>query len=77
MGDEVYEVLGFSEFIEVFSINHVAKLVLDLDNQLDNVEGVETVVLEGCLEGDLGLLCGAEIVLYDAEDILSDLIVVL
>jgi hypothetical protein len=35
------------------------------------------VVLEGCIEGDLGLLGGAEIASDDAEHILLNLVVVL
>ena len=77
LGDEVNEMLGLGELVEILGINNVTKLVLNLNDQLNHIKGIETVVLKLRVEGYLCLLCGAEIVLYDAEDILSDLIVVL
>ncbi|TNV75891.1 hypothetical protein FGO68_gene15911 [Halteria grandinella] len=75
--DEVHEVLGLGELVQVLSVDHVAELVLNLDHQLDHIEGVEAVLSEGGLEGNLGLLGGAEVVLHNADHILLDLIVVL
>ena len=46
LGDEVNEVLGFLELVEVLSINNVAELVLNLDDQLNHIKGVKTVLLE-------------------------------
>lgn len=77
LSDEVNEVLGLSEFIQVLSIDHVAEFILNLDNKLDDVEAVKTVVLEAALEGDLCLLGGAEVGSHDAEDVLLNLVVVL
>ena len=77
MGDEVNEVLGLGEFIQVLSINHVPEFILNLDNELDHIETVKAVVLEAALEGDLGLLGGAEVGSHDAEDVLLNLVVVL
>ncbi len=77
LGDEVNEVLGLGEFIQVLSIDHVPEFILNLDNELDHIETVKAVVLETALEGDLGLLGGAEVGSHNAEDILLNLIVVL
>ena len=76
LSNKVYEVLGFSEFIEVFSINHVAKLVLNLDNEFDDIEAVQTVVFEAALKGNLSLLGCAEISTNDAKHVLLNLIVI-
>ena len=77
LGDEVNEVLGFLEFVEVLSINNVAELVLNLDDQLNHIEGVKTVLLEIGFKGNLRLLGGAEVVSHDAENVLGNLVVVL
>lgn len=77
LGDEVNEVLGLGEFIQVLSIDHVPEFILNLDNELDHIETVKAVVLEAALEGDLGLLGGAEVGSHDAEDVLLNLVVVL
>ena len=75
--DEVHEVLGLGELVQVLCVDHVAELVLNLDHELDHVEGVEAVVGEAGFEGDLCLLGGAEVVLHEADNILLNLIVVL
>ena len=77
LSDEVNEVLGLSEFIQVLSIDHVAELIFYLDDKFNNVETVKTVIFEAALEGDLGLLGGAEIASDDAEHILLNLVIVL
>ena len=66
LGDEVNEVLGFLELVEVLSINNVAELVLNLDDQFNHIEGVKTVLLEFGFKGNLRLLGGAEVVSHDA-----------
>jgi hypothetical protein len=77
LSDKVNEVLGLSEFIQVLSIDHIAELIFYLDDKFNNVETVKTVILEAALEGDLGLLGGAEVGSHDAEDVLLNLVVVL
>lgn len=77
LGDEVNEVLGLGEFIQVLSIDDVPEFILNLDNELDHIETVKAVVLEAALEGDLGLLGGAEVGSHDAKDVLLNLVVVL
>jgi hypothetical protein len=77
LGDEVHEMLGFLEFIQVLCVDHVPELVLDLDDKLDHVEAVKAVLCELGVECDLRFLGGAEVVLDDAEHILLDLVVVL
>ncbi len=77
LGDKVNEVLGLSEFIQVLSIDHGPEFILNLDNELDHIETVKAVVLEAALEGDLGLLGGAEVGSHNAEDVLLNLVVVL
>ena len=44
--DEVDEVLGFLELVQVLGVNHVAELVFNLDDELDDVEAVEAVLGE-------------------------------
>lgn len=77
LSDEVNEVLGLSEFIQVLSINHVAELIFYLDDKFNNVKAVKTVILEAALKGNLCLLGGAEVASHDAEHVLFNLVVVL
>ena len=63
LDDEVDEVLWFREELELLGINEVAKLVLNLDDQLNHVETVEAVIREVGVQGDRGLLGRSEIVL--------------
>ena len=44
--DEVNEVFWFLELLEVLSIDNVAKLILDLDDQFNQVQAVQTVILK-------------------------------
>lgn len=77
LSDEVYEVLGLGEFIQVLSINHIAKFIFYLDDKFNNVETIKTVILEAALEGNLCLLGGAEIASHNAKDVIFNLVVVL
>ena len=77
LSDEVNEVLGLCEFIQVLSINHIAELIFYLDDKFNNVETVESMILEAALKVDLRLLGGAEIPSHTAEDVLLNLVVVL
>ena len=77
LSDKVNEVLGLCEFIQVLSIDHVAKLIFYLDDKFNNVKAVKTVILEAALKGNLSLLGSAEISSDDAKYILFNLIVVL
>ena len=36
--DEVYEVLGLGELLKVLCVDHIAKLVFDLNHELDDIE---------------------------------------
>lgn len=47
LSDEVHEVLGFLESIKIFSINNIAELIFNLNNEFNDVQAVETVILEG------------------------------
>jgi hypothetical protein len=73
--DEVDEVTRLLELLQVLRVNHVAELVLNADDQLDNVERVQAVVAEGRVERDRGLARRAEVILRDRDDILLDLVV--
>ena len=64
LGDEVHEVLWFFEQFQLLGVDKVAQLVLNLDHELDHVQTVEAVRLEGGIERDGGLLCSSEIVLH-------------
>ena len=75
--DEVDEVTGLLELLEVLGINHVAKLVLNANHKLNNVEGVEAMGAELRVESDGGLASRAEVVLSDGHYILLNLVVAL
>ena len=63
------------ELLEVLSIDHVAEFVLNANDELNDVERVETVISEGGIEGNAGLAGGAEVVLGDGHYVLLDLVV--
>ena len=75
VGDEVHEMEWFLELLQVFGINKVAKLILNTNNKLDDIEGVETVVLEVAFEVQFSLLGGAEVVTDDRKNVLINLVV--
>lgn len=76
LSDEVNEVLGLCEFIQVLSINHIAKFIFYLDDKFNNVKAVKTVILEAALKGDLCLFGRAEVASDNAKDVLFNLVVV-
>ena len=48
--DEIDEVTRLLELLQVLSIDHVTELIFDANDQLNDVERVETVVREGRVE---------------------------
>ena len=75
--DEIDEVTRLLELLQVLGIDHVSEFIFDADDELDNVERVETVVREGGVEGNGGLARRAEVILRDGDDILLDLVICL
>ena len=75
LGNEVHEVLWLLEELQLLGVDKIAKLVLNLDNQLNHVKLIESVVAEVAIEGNAGLLGGSEVVLEDAQHILFNLVV--
>ena len=73
--DEIDEMLWLFKELQFFSIDQVAKLILDLNDQLNSVKTVETVVSEIAIEGDASLLSGSKVILDHGEDVLFDLII--
>ena len=73
--DEVDEVAWLLELLEVFSIDHVTKLILHANDQLDHIEGVETVCAELGVEANCCLSCGSKVVFSDGDDIPLNLVV--
>ena len=67
----------FLKFLQVLSINEVAELIFDANDQLNNIEGVKTVVSEGRVEGNRSFARGAEVILRDGNNVLLDLVVTL
>lgn len=65
------------ELLEVLSIDNVAKFILDLDDQFNQVQAVQAVFLKRGFKAKLCLLGCAEIVSADAEHVLFNLISVL
>ena len=74
--DVVNEVNWLLEELEVLGVNKVAELVLNLDNELDGIKRVKTVVGKGTVEGKGSLARRAEVVSYDGEHVLLDLVAV-
>lgn len=75
--DEINEVFWLLELLEVLSIDNVAKLILDLDDQFNQVQAVQTVILKSWFETELCLLGCAEIASADAKHVLFNLISIL
>ena len=46
LSDEIDEVFWLFEQLQLLCVNKVAKLVLNLDHELDHIKTVETVALE-------------------------------
>ena len=77
LSNEVDKMFWLLEQLELLSVNKIAKFILNLDDKLNNVKGIETVVAEVTLEGDGSLLGSSKVVLEDREDVLLDLVVAL
>ena len=77
LSNEVDKMFWLFEQLELLSVNKIAKFILNLDDKLNNVEGIETVVAEVALEGDGSLLGSSKVVLEDRKDVLLDLVVAL
>ena len=75
--NEVDEMERFLELLEVLGVNHVAKLILNADDKLDDIEGVETVGGEDGVQSNGGLLGRAEVILGDGDHVLLNLVVTL
>ena len=73
--DEIDEMLWLFKELQFFSIDQVAKLILDLDNQLNSIETIKTVVSKIAIEGNASLLSGSKVILDHGEDVLFDLII--
>ncbi len=63
------------ELLQVLGVNHVAKLVLDADDQLDHIKGVKTMAAEFGIETNSCLSSRSEVVLGNRDDILLNLVV--
>ena len=74
LGNEVDEVARLGEKLELLSINKIVELILDLNDELDDVKTVETVVHERRVESHRGLLSSSEIALAHVEHVLLDLV---
>ena len=72
--DEVHEVTGFLKFLKIFSIDHVAELILNTNDEFNGIKRVEAVVCESGVEGHTGLLGGPEVVANNRKHVLLDLI---
>ena len=67
--DEVDKVAWLSEELKILSINHVTKLILNLNDQLNGVKRVESVVSKGAVQSETGFLGASEIVFDNGKDI--------
>ncbi len=52
LNDKVHEVLWLREKFQILSINQISKLVLNLDDKLNNIETVKSVVSEVRVNSD-------------------------
>ena len=61
--NEIDKVLWLFEKFKFFCVNEVSKLIFNLDNELNHIETVKTVISEIAVEGDLSLFSGSEVAL--------------
>ena len=47
----------------------VAEVLLEPHGQLDGVQGVQAVLVEGAVEGDCLFVCSSEVVLDDVDNV--------
>merc|ERR1711967_49713 len=74
LNNEVYKMLWLREELKLLGINEVSKLILNLDNQLNNIETVETMVGECRFKGHRCFLSGSEVALHNREHIFFNFI---
>ena len=72
--NEVHKMLWLGEEFELLSIDKVSKFILNLNNELNNVEAIESVVGQRRLEGDGCFLSGSEIALNNGQHVLFNFI---
>ena len=72
--DEVHEVTGFLKFLKILSIDHVAELILNTNDEFNSIKRIEAVVCESGVKGDAGLLSGSEVVANNRKNVLLNLI---
>ena len=77
LGNEVDKMFWLFEELELFGIDKIAEFVLNLNDELNNIKRIKSVIAEVALEGDGSLLGSSEIVLEDTEDILLNLVIAL
>ena len=81
LSNEVDEVLWLGEKLELLGVDQIvqlpltARLVLDLNDHLDDIQAVETVVLELAVHAHACLLSGAEVVLNHGQNVSLNLVV--
>ena len=72
--DEVHEVARLLKLLQVLSINHVAELILNTNDEFNSIKRIEAVVCESGVKGDAGLLSGSEVVANNRKNVLLNLI---
>merc|ERR1711998_632882 len=49
------------EEFQLLRIDEVAKLILNLDDEFNHIETIESVITEVTIQGNGGFLCGSEV----------------
>ena len=71
----INEMLWLFEEFQFFSINKVSKLIFNLNNKLNSVETVKTVVSEIRINSDTSFFGGSEVILNHRQDVLLNFII--
>ena len=72
--DKVHEVARFLEFLKVLGINHVAKLILNANDEFDCIKWVQSVACEKGVEVNTSFFGGSEVVANYRKHIFLNLI---
>ena len=65
----------FVEQFKLFGVDEVTEFILNLNNELDDIKTVKTVIGESTIKVDTGFFGGSEIALNKWQNVFLDLIV--
>ena len=62
LGNIIHEMLWLFEEFQFLSINKVAKFIFNLDNKLNSIKTVKTMISKIAIKGDRSLLGSSEVI---------------